>query len=379
LLENSHRAIADAIGSELKLHVKEKNLLIVGSINPDSWGDFPHHTGKEYEILAKIFKARDLHLKNDDECFAELGNALHYLEDHWTLRPRTAEKHTEWEYSIDKSPLLDDDAFLNAIDEATMPQKAIDAYKKLADSLIKIKNEGLESWFDPSWGIWHKRYEWMVESYVSLVEIFTRAMIEEVGTASQWVRLMGDDIYVNESYPKFHESSFEEYIDQRFLDPIVSGYQAGVWSLASLSRPSSWSSPAIDLNFAFRICLEVSRYTLVPAQTIKEDDDWSVPRVSANEKGHYLKGVKQMPDDFFVPSISGPKAPSTPNWAVISKPIHKVSEERRSNLPKIKDELLRIENASIFQTATHSEFWEKLLKKAIDLERQKVQNTRERE
>jgi len=106
LLENTHRSLAKRIGAELALSEKQTNLLISGSINPDAWVNFPHHFGKNAEILSTIISARKQFLSNDDKCYAELGNALHYIEDRWALRPRIADKHTEWEVKIDKHPYL---------------------------------------------------------------------------------------------------------------------------------------------------------------------------------------------------------------------------------------------------------------------------------
>jgi hypothetical protein len=96
MLGSTHIKIAQKICEEMKKTEKrEVDLLINGSINPDSWANFPHHSGKDDEIAENILSARRLFLKGDDECFYRLGIALHYIADRWTLRPRMAEKHTE--------------------------------------------------------------------------------------------------------------------------------------------------------------------------------------------------------------------------------------------------------------------------------------------
>jgi len=84
----------------LKLDERDAALLEEGSVLPDRMQEFPHHAGKEMDILNCLFRARDLFLKEDDECFYYLGIALHYVQDGWTSKPKVRDKHTKWEYDI---------------------------------------------------------------------------------------------------------------------------------------------------------------------------------------------------------------------------------------------------------------------------------------
>jgi len=115
MLEATHRRIAREIAKTLGLSDREANLLETGSVGPDSWADFPHHKGKEREIAKSILEARRLYIQDDDECFACLGNALHYIADKWTLRPRLGDKHTRYEHQINSLPILDDKQLEEAI------------------------------------------------------------------------------------------------------------------------------------------------------------------------------------------------------------------------------------------------------------------------
>lgn len=123
MLGETHRRIAKEIAKELRLGEREASLLETGSTAPDNWADFPHHHGKEKEILDNILEARNLFLENDDECYHKLGIALHYLQDRWTLRPRLSDKHTEYEREIDTCPLLDTDLLKEAIKNHIYQQK----------------------------------------------------------------------------------------------------------------------------------------------------------------------------------------------------------------------------------------------------------------
>lgn len=67
MLGKTHARIAGEIAKKLKLKESEANLLGLGSTRPDSFEEFPHHKEKEGWTLAKIFDARALYLKGDDE------------------------------------------------------------------------------------------------------------------------------------------------------------------------------------------------------------------------------------------------------------------------------------------------------------------------
>ena len=141
MLEETHRKIAQKIAKELNLREREASLLETGSVNPDSWANFPHHHGKEAEIVRHILDARRLFLHGDDECYFRLGIALHYIQDRWTLRPRLRDKHTEWEVKIERAPILDDSQLAEFIKNALFPTKVEEAYLKFLEEI----REGIEN------------------------------------------------------------------------------------------------------------------------------------------------------------------------------------------------------------------------------------------
>jgi len=106
MLEKTHVRIAEAVATRLKLGKEEAELLKSGSTRPDYFEKFPHHKEKDVQTLKRIFDARAMFLKDDDEAFVKLGEALHYIADQWTLRPRTRDKHTKWEGQIETQEII---------------------------------------------------------------------------------------------------------------------------------------------------------------------------------------------------------------------------------------------------------------------------------
>jgi hypothetical protein len=131
VLSRTHERIALGIAREIKLSDQRQiDVFVNGSKAPDSWHDFPHHNGKEKEIRANIVTARIHFLQKDDSWTYHLGIALHYLQDMWTLRPRLAEKHTEWEQKIESSKILKNERFKKYLESVSLPEKVVKAYLK---------------------------------------------------------------------------------------------------------------------------------------------------------------------------------------------------------------------------------------------------------
>ena len=168
-------------------------------------------------MLQNIFNARIKFLNKDDECFSDLGTALHYLQDQWTLRPRTADKHTAYEYSIEKEIFLDDTPQLvNLIKSLAIPQKAIDAYLGL---------------------------------------------LQELNTT-------------------FNPSNIAE-VKKHYHIPYT------VIELTRLPRPTTWSTPILDLNFAYRFSLVIASLVLLrPLQREGWDVVTGVDQIKANYYYH---------------------------------------------------------------------------------------------
>jgi len=250
MLEATHRRIAKEIAKALKLSEREANLLESGSVNPDSWANFPHHKGKNFETAENILKARELYLQDDDECYHALGIALHYIEDKWTLRPRLADKHTKWENEINSASLLDDEQLEEEIKKPLFPTKAEQAYL----AFLEVLKQGV---FHPS--------------------------ISELVNTGEWIlgerwRLLRDPL----------------------IDVLenVRGWGAKVINYALQDRPTTFSSPILDFNIAYRICLEVAR-NVFSQERNKEDWSETPPEAEPTEATEeYVEEQKEAPQKF---------------------------------------------------------------------------------
>jgi hypothetical protein len=225
MLDETHRRIARQIAKELNLGKREASLLEGGSANPDSWADFPHHYGKEIEIMRNILDARRLFLQGDDECYHRLGIALHYIQDRWTLRPRLRDKHTKWEKTIEYAPILSDSELVKSIKEVLFPTRVEKAY---LDFLRRIGG-GVES----------------------IVEISSKDF---------------EDLY-NRLYRIDVHRIFEDQLKIQYFR----GLGLKTVSFALQERPTSWSNPVLDINFSYRICLEVARKVF---SREPDEEDW---------------------------------------------------------------------------------------------------------
>jgi hypothetical protein len=213
MLGSTHSRIALKIAEELGIKERPiQELLVNGSCAPDSWYNFPHHQGKEHEIEENIRSARRLFLQNDDECYYRLGVALHYIEDRWTLKPRISDKHTEWEKYIDESPIVDDAKLRQMMKETSLPSKELKNYE---DFLREIK-KGL------------------------------------FGTYSERMHEIKETINQNQ----------DSLLDLLAKTPANTEFSHYVISYALQERPSAWSSPLLDLNFAYRISFEIAKAVL---------------------------------------------------------------------------------------------------------------------
>jgi hypothetical protein len=210
MLGITHQRIVREIAEKLRLGTRETGLFETGSVSPDNWADFPHHKGKRTETLENILGSRVLFLEGDDECYFQLGVALHYIQDRWTLRPRLSEKHTQWEVNIESEKIINDNALETLIkNHLILPSKVVNAYL----SFLTIIQKGVEG--------------------------------------------------VLEEQNKF-----------KFRARLLEGVCRKVIIFAMLGRPSEWSSPVLDLNFAYRVSQEISRLVLLPVNAVESKDQW---------------------------------------------------------------------------------------------------------
>jgi hypothetical protein len=253
MLIETHRRIARAIAKTLNLTEREAKLLEAGSVAPDQWENFPHHSEKETSIARRILEARRRFIHGDDECYHDLGVALHYIEDKWTTRLRPMDKHTQWEASINEQFIIDDRELREEISKTVLPTKVEQNYLKLLDDMAKdIAGQVLD---------WRS----------IRVPTYRRSSTNKMRAGY----FRGSSYYSAVARAR-RRSSDDSQIGQIARPTIVpsgtSEYGAKVINYALQDRPTAWSSPAIDLNFAYRVCLRVARTTL----SLEEDkDDWT--------------------------------------------------------------------------------------------------------
>ena len=299
MLRTTHKAIAERIASELGFSEENTKIFISGSTGPDSHGDFPHATGHNSKILSKIDTARTLFLQNDEYSYGELANALHYIRDKWTHNP---------EVETEQVIIFDDEQFLKSVEQLNIPKKVADEYMALANMLLFTKNSGIESWFDHSWGIWHRDYSSCIYVFADILELMLPTLQPDASITSNKENLKA---YIkSETFKNATQNGFFASILTNFVYPKLAGYAAAVYSLASISPPADYSSSVVDLNIAYRLSLEIARYTLLPPEQFKYSDSWT--------NGMKDKNGARMPLTYVLPQYH----------VLIPKPEDEVHKER---------------------------------------------------
>jgi hypothetical protein len=344
MLRTTHKAIAERIASELGFSEENTKIFISGSTGPDSHGDFPHATGHNSKILSKIDMARTLFLQNDEYSYGELANALHYIRDKWT---RNIEVETE------QVVILDDDQFLKSVKHLNIPKKAAEEYISLANMLLFTKNSGIESWFDHSWGIWHRDYSSCVYVFADILELMLPTLQPDASIIGNKENLKA---YVkSEKFKNATQNGFSASVLTNFVYPKLAGYAAAVYSLASINPPTDRSNSVVDLNIAYRLSREIARYTLLPPEQFKYSDSWT--------NGMKDKNGARMPLTYVLPQYH----------VLIPKPEDEVHKERllrfNADAENFLKESSRIEDASpVFRG--RSETWIILFSRLIEMLRQ---------
>ena len=299
MLRSTHKVIAERIASELGFTEDNAKIFISGSTGPDSHGDFPHASGHDRKIMSKIDVARTLFLQNDEYSYGELANALHYIRDKWTHNP---------EVESEQVFIMDDETFLQSIEQLKMPEEAAEQYLQVAKSLLTIKNAGLESWFNLLWGIWHRDYASCVYVFTDIVEMMLPTLNPDISIASKKQNLKA---YVkSEAFTKATKTGFFASLVTNYLYPKLTGYPAAIHTLASINPQPDYSNAAIDLNIAYRLSLEIARYTLLPPEQSKCPDAWTNKLKDKDSKYTPLKYIMSQ------------------YHVLIPKPVDEVSHER---------------------------------------------------
>jgi hypothetical protein len=299
MLRTTHKAIAEKIASELGFTEENTRIFVSGSTGPDSHCDFPHATGHNRKILSKIDTARTLFLQKDEYSYGELANALHYIRDKWTRNP---------EVESEQVTFLDDDLFLRSFEQLDIPKIAAQEYMGVANLLHATKKDGIESWFDHSWGIWHRDYSSCVYVFADVIEMMLPTLQPDtsiIGNKENLRAYVKSEAFKNATQKGFFASTLTN-----FVYPKLAGYAAAVYSLASIGPPADYTNAVVDLNVAYRLSLEIARYTLLPPERFKYKDSWT--------NGLKDKNGARMPLTYVMPQYH----------VLITKPADEVNKER---------------------------------------------------
>lgn len=231
----THRFIAENIARELQLKEKSKDLLVEGSLAPDTLRDFPHHSGKDQDIISHLVDAVRYFQENNDQCYVELGKALHYIQDKWVSRPGSLEAHSKWEQYISERPILNNEALIKHVETYPFPSEVKQYYKELFGKVSK--------------GV----------GTVSLLEY---------DSLPPWIKHMNSEAFAKMSYFAIN------------------------WSHPKSASGEPYSTPMLDLNIAYMFCLQIVRCVLSP-QT-----DWSKRPVSISELETKKAKLKKMEKRF---------------------------------------------------------------------------------
>jgi hypothetical protein len=249
MMEETHRRLARELGNALELEGPQIELVEYGSVLPDfELGEehsFPHHDDKRdntFRIRKYLSQARETFLKGNDECYVQLGIACHYIQDVWVAKPGGGPKHSKWEREINGARILDRSKFEKAIRSAPIPNNTKDGYFfvfKAFDDLAEADFSAVVEHFG-SGQIWYPEgccyHEIAVKLFILLkIVLDTMRKLEPTQEQRQMHKLF---IYLGGHVPMKLYLKKDANINLKY------------------------STPEIDLNMAYMICLEVSRLVL---------------------------------------------------------------------------------------------------------------------
>ena len=264
MLRSTHKIIAEAIADQLGFSPENAFIFVDGTLGPDTHGDFPHKTGKNSKILQKIEKARQLFFLNDEYAYGELGNALHYIQDKWV---------DDIKIENETNLANDDNPFLEKINQAQFPENVKQEYHNIADTLLKIKNSGLDSWFNHQWGVWHIDYASCVYVFADIVEMMLPTLQPDTSVLNDKTKL--EQYVQSDAFMKATKQGFQGSLVTNYLDPKITGYTAAMFTLALIKPPPNQDNIEINLQITYRLSQEITRYTLAKPEKFKHQDNWT--------------------------------------------------------------------------------------------------------
>jgi hypothetical protein len=291
MLRSTHKIIAEKIANCLALSTQGAYLFVDGTLGPDTHGDFPHNTGKNSKILQKIEDARQLFFLNDDCAYGELGNALHFIQDRWVDDIRIPNE---------ASLFTDDQVFLEKIKKTQMSENLKQQYIDLANMLIKIKDNGIDSWFNHQWAIWHIDYASCVYVFADVMEMMLPTLQPDVVVANDKMKL--EQYFQSEAFKLATQEGFFASLKTNYLYPKIQGYTAAMFTLSQIKPSTDQSHLELNFQIAYRLSQEIARYTLAKPEQFKHQDNWT-RKTNAQQvkvgslRPHYLTLIKQSIDE----------------------------------------------------------------------------------
>jgi hypothetical protein len=337
MLRSTHKIIAEKIAEYLGFSAHNSYIFVDGTLGPDTHGDFPHKTGKNRKILQKIDEARQLFFLNDEYAYGELGNALHYIQDKWV---------DDVKIGNETNLTTDDNAFTEEIEQAQIPENLKQEYLNIANILLRIKNNGIDSWFNHQWGIWHIDYASCVYVFADIVEMMLPTLQPDPVVTSDKAKLKQ---YVqSEAFKHATKEGFLASLIINYLDPKIQGYTAAMFTLSLIEPPTNQSNSEINLHIVYRLSQEIARYTLAKPEQFRCQDNWTHKTNTQQVKLGLLK----------------------PQYlTLIPRPVNEVHKERLSSFFAEKQIFLgawpSIQKA--MQTIQRTETWKIILSGLIEI------------
>lgn len=308
MLRDTHKAFAEKIAKELGFSEDNTWIFVDGSMGPDTHGDFPHDKGKSSKLLSKLDEARELYHFNDEYAYGELGNAIHYLQDRWVGNSK----------SENQLEIIDDKQLSTIVKQPDILKETTEEYESIIDSLCALRDKGIDQWFDFRWGIWHRDYSSCIFVFADIIELMLPTLQPNQTILSDKKKFK--EYVGSEAFRKATKEGFLASIITNYLDPKLQGYPSAMYCLASITPPSKNRNFTVDFNIAYRLSLEIARYTVGKPELFKFQDSWT----------HKSITKKHMALSLVIPQYH----------VLIPKPVDEVHAERQWNFYEEKSKFL---------------------------------------